>query len=97
MLGVCMPSCMAGAQTGPSYAKYGKLVGHFSGENQFCNAGYCKSILRAGTAACGYLNCRRLCPLLACSIVRVGLLCEPVSPKRCCQCTRSLLRSTERR
>ena len=46
-----------GAQTGPSYAKYGKLVGHFSGEKQFCNAGYCKSILRAGTAACGYLNC----------------------------------------
>ena len=34
------------------------VVGHFSGEKQFCKAGYCKrSILRAGTAASGYLNC----------------------------------------
>ena len=33
------------------------LLGIFSGEKQFCKAGYCKSILRAGTAASGYLNC----------------------------------------
>ena len=46
-----------GVQTSPSYANYGKLVGHFSGEKQFCKAGYCKSILHAGTAASGYLNC----------------------------------------
>ena len=46
-----------GAQTSPSYVNYGKLVGHFSGEKQFGKAGYCKSILRAGTAASGYLNC----------------------------------------
>ena len=30
-----------GAQTSPNYANYGKLVGHFSGEKQFCKAGYC--------------------------------------------------------
>ena len=34
-----------GVQTIPSYAIYGKLVGHFSGENQFFKAVYCKSIL----------------------------------------------------
>ena len=44
-------------QTSPSYANYGKLVGHFSREKQFFKPGYCKSILRAGTAASGYLNC----------------------------------------